>query len=700
MVWLAYSALGVAKRVQLTTQPSGAVAGVAFAVQPVGRLVDGSGVLSRTSGVTVTVLKYTGTGTLSGTLSAVTVEGVFTFTDLKMSTVGASVTLLFQSSGLPDLQSASFNVTGNTAYSMTALTRQYSITGSTTNLTYVATTGTLLFSEGFESGSLTSAGWFDDETVPITADARPGSTGSNSVVLAWADSASSPTGVGAARMDFTPSNSVYLSYWVKHSTNWVGSGQTYHPHMMHFLTTADDHWIGPSVTHLTTYDELSYQVGLGGMVYRMVLSDALNIDTSNLGVDLTAITEDRSVCGYNGQPETGFNWDTYDNGGGDYRNDKWLDTASQVITDANKNDWHHIESFWRLNTIVGNVGQPDGVMQLWVDDVVQIDRNDVYLRTNKNPTMQFRTFVLAPFIGDGSPVAQSMWIDDIEVWTARPPESDYTIQTVIGTYTVTGSAVSLNYNGSYVLTCTAGAYTASGQAAGLAYAPVSSNNEPAGYTQITNQPWNSLPSNGWYVDSGTVVYTTDATAPESPSGIVRANYPQGTSDGSPWKAEIPFTGVREIYWRTVFKHSTNFQGHDTGVNKMAYIRMNDQPMVAIEAIGVDAEDLIPQVVLQGVPQGETRYAPNLGPSGVAARGVWHTMEIQMVSCTSGVANGIIRVWLDGTQTAEYTNVQMGTTGQGGTFALAEQYPLWGGQGDSVISAMTLDYDHTYISGKA
>lgn len=111
MTWLAYSHLGVAKTVQLTTQPAVALAGIAFGVQPVGRLVDGSGVLSRATGVTVTASKSSGTGTLSGTLSVQTVEGVFTFTDLKMDTVTSAVTLQFASSGLTSAVSNAFNVT-------------------------------------------------------------------------------------------------------------------------------------------------------------------------------------------------------------------------------------------------------------------------------------------------------------------------------------------------------------------------------------------------------------------------------------------------------------------------------------------------------------------------------------------------------------------------------------------------------------
>lgn len=134
MTWLAYSHLGVAKTVQLTTQPASATAGIPFGVQPVGRLVDGSGVLSRATGVTVTASKAGGTGTLSGTLSVQTVEGVFTFTDLKMDTVTSAVTLSFASSGLTGATSSPFNVTQpNTIIGCEV--GSYAVTGTAATLT-------------------------------------------------------------------------------------------------------------------------------------------------------------------------------------------------------------------------------------------------------------------------------------------------------------------------------------------------------------------------------------------------------------------------------------------------------------------------------------------------------------------------------------------------------------------------------------
>ena len=255
-------------------------------------------------------------------------------------------------------------------------------------------------------------------TVAVTSDARPGSAGTHALQWHWTAGSVAPQ--GASRIDFTASNGVYLSYWVKMSTNWVGSGKAYHPHMFHFLTDADDHYTGLAETHLNTYDELIYKTGQGGMVYRMAMQDALNIDAAKLGVNLTGVSENRAVCGGNGNSDAGFVYDYFSDGSGWYQNSKSLDTPSQVITDATKNSWHHIESYWQMNTISNGIGQPDGVMQLWIDGVPQLDRHDVYFRTGAAPTKKFRTLVMAPYIGDGSPADQYMWIDDLVVATARP----------------------------------------------------------------------------------------------------------------------------------------------------------------------------------------------------------------------------------------------------------------------------------------
>ena len=78
-----------ATQVTVTTQPSGAVSGVAFTTQPVVQLRDSLSNAVAESGVTVTAYLYSGSGTLGGTKTAVTnASGVATFSNLSITGTG------------------------------------------------------------------------------------------------------------------------------------------------------------------------------------------------------------------------------------------------------------------------------------------------------------------------------------------------------------------------------------------------------------------------------------------------------------------------------------------------------------------------------------------------------------------------------------------------------------------------------------
>jgi hypothetical protein len=86
-----------------------------------------------------------------------------------------------------------------------------------------------------------------------------------------------------------------------------------------------------------------------------------------------------------------------------------------------KNNWNFVEAYFQLNTIVNGIGQADGVMQYWFNGALIIDRHDILFRTGAHPTLQFNQFLIAPYIGDGSPIDQSMWVDNLRIATGRIP---------------------------------------------------------------------------------------------------------------------------------------------------------------------------------------------------------------------------------------------------------------------------------------
>ena len=278
--------------------------------------------------------------------------------------------------------------------------------------------GAVLLSEGFEDGFVSDRGWYDNVGPVISTTEHHGGTAS--LEMSWQALAKLPVHGGAMRHKFTGSDRVYLSYWVKYSANYVGSGQDYHPHEFHFVTDQDHDYVGPSTTHLTTYVEINYR---NGGIPLLSVTDVANIDQARSGQDLTTATEQRAVAGCNGNTD-GYATDCYGSPGA-WRNEKhWR--AGQVTFAPTpgpgyKGDWHRVEAYFQLNTIQSGTGQTDGIAQYWFDGQLIIDKRNVLFRTGAFPTMKFNQFIIAPYIGDGSPVAQSMWVDDLVIATSRGP---------------------------------------------------------------------------------------------------------------------------------------------------------------------------------------------------------------------------------------------------------------------------------------
>src|SRR5206468_1618284 len=102
---------GTPRQLAIQTQPSTtATAGVLFAQQPVILVEDASGNLVATdNGRVITVARGTGTGTLQGTLTATTVNGMATFANLSYN-LAETITLNFTATGLTNVTSANVMV--------------------------------------------------------------------------------------------------------------------------------------------------------------------------------------------------------------------------------------------------------------------------------------------------------------------------------------------------------------------------------------------------------------------------------------------------------------------------------------------------------------------------------------------------------------------------------------------------------------
>ncbi len=293
-------------------------------------------------------------------------------------------------------------------------------TGTASILVTAAPPGTVLFTEAFDDTQFGNRSWYDLGSPTISTVEKH--SGNASLEARWPTSgnASFTSTVGTMRRLFTPTSSLYVSYWVKYSTNYVGSGQTYHPHEFMILSTRDADFAPLASNYLNAYIEQNYQ---NGGIPRLLIQDNRMIDITQILVNLAGVTENRSVSGCNGTTGPGLT-ECYNVSGSEWYNARRFDAPSVGFrpspgTDY-KSDWNHVEVYFQLNTIAGGIGQANGIVRYWLNGNLKMEFTNVMFRTGANPTLQFKQFVIGPYIGDGSSVNQTMWVDDLTVGTARP----------------------------------------------------------------------------------------------------------------------------------------------------------------------------------------------------------------------------------------------------------------------------------------
>ena len=176
------------------------------------------------------------------------------------------------------------------------------------------------------------------------------------------------------------------------------------------MTNKDDDWSGMAYTHLTVHIEQN------ALRPQLAIQDGRNIEINRINENLVLITEDRGIAGCNGDSDGYGNGSCYLSGS-DYWN--WKQWQATGIT-ISKGVWHKVEAYIALNSIANGKGVANGVLQYWLDDQLVIDHHDVMFRTSKNADMAFDKIVIAPWIGDGSPVDQTFWVDNLVVATEPP----------------------------------------------------------------------------------------------------------------------------------------------------------------------------------------------------------------------------------------------------------------------------------------
>jgi hypothetical protein len=238
----------------------------------------------------------------------------------------------------------------------------------------------LMFHEEFDDTQLPQRDWYDGSTFAIADSTLK--VGKGSIEYHWKPDTTTPDSSSGVRHLFEPTDAVYLRFYIRLSKNWRWTGRSYHPHLMHFMTTENSAYHGPAASHLTVYVE-PHQGKL-----RLAAQD---IQNQNAPHGLTQ-----------GPLRGGFNGTFYDSDEAVLQNDTW----------------HLVEALFKLNTLDMRQDRPnaDGIARAWVDGRMVVDRSDVVFRSTDFPEMRFNQFLMLPYFGPGLlPNDQTLWIDDLVV---------------------------------------------------------------------------------------------------------------------------------------------------------------------------------------------------------------------------------------------------------------------------------------------
>lgn len=278
-------------------------------------------------------------------------------------------------------------------------------------------TATTLLQEDFVDTNFAQRGWYDNTGVKVTAAEHiPGST--SSAAFIFSTGGTTPSSGGAMRKQFTESDTLYLSFWQKYASNWMEQAGGAGHHEIYLLTNQDSAYSNLAFTHLTSYLETW---GVAGQVVattpHVTFQDGANTDQTKINVDLTKITENRSVSGCNGLLDSNFKSTCYNSGSGTYWNGKYLSGGSNLFS---MGAWHHVEVYYKMNSIASGKAVADGTVAYWLDGQQVFTNTNVVMRTGQYPNMKFNQLVIGPYMGNGAPANQTFWLDDLLVSTVKP----------------------------------------------------------------------------------------------------------------------------------------------------------------------------------------------------------------------------------------------------------------------------------------
>jgi len=251
-------------------------------------------------------------------------------------------------------------------------------------------------------------------------------------------------------------------------------------------------------------------------------------------------------------------------------------------------------------------------------------------------------------------------------------------------------------------------------------AAVAASNEPVGFTPIARYtggftttasgvvpiPYASGALLGTWTCSGLRLAATDASAPISPTATSRYKFPSGLTAGYGTSViRCDFAAQQKLYERGAFM----FEGSDWEMVGNGILKM-----FGYWGVGASTDvEVFVGVYNGGAMALQTEWNLRFQQQTIASRattqslntatkvqvGTWHTYEILMERNTVvDVADGTFKMWLDGTQVFNLTNVIYWKTGMAQGFHNKKLDTIWGGGTGTKTRDDYLQWDDIYISG--
>jgi len=240
-------------------------------------------------------------------------------------------------------------------------------------------------------------------------------------------------------------------------------------------------------------------------------------------------------------------------------------------------------------------------------------------------------------------------------------------------------------------------------------------NEPTGYTAMNDQPWDQTAVRnvssplGWIDDAGNgskaFSIVNDPTSPYQGSNhnVIAGLFPGGmTGGGAPFYVYRPFSSAEQyknLYICVYLKHDANFDNTNGNAGTKFLWPAADQVQGSMTYTSHDGASMDFQILQQGPV--DRQIGANMNSSAarlLGLRGTWVKYEMLFkANSSNSTANGELHVWINGTKTHEYTNVNWQMSSSRTWLSLAWN-PTYGGGTNPVPRNQYQYMDNIHISG--